>query len=372
MQRYHVIAEQCGLCVDVLARQTPLRPAHIHALLQIGAVYTGPTPRNAIRIRPEGNGTTYVRAGDYIRVNSTHPRRYRPRARPRVIAETPDYVVVDKPAGIPCGPTGDNLRDNVLHHLSAAAEDPHYLSLPHRLDADTSGVLVVAKRRAFASHVGSLIQARDPSIVKTYRAIVADANGGEQARALHRRALASTAGTVTLSHHMLFNTHQKVYSTSPFPGALPCTSFLRPRSAPVTRTAAAWVALGDALPRTPGHRRLKQALHWWAACGGAPLDRSLTLWEVDLRLLTGRTHQCRGQLHCEGFHVAGDNTYEGATSSASKDRYRSSPFLALQSAEFAFRALADPSLTECFTVGTCWWEALSQELSNQSQLSFLT
>jgi hypothetical protein len=100
-----------------------------------------------------------------------------------------------------------------------------------------------------------------------------------------------------------------------------------------------------------------------------------------LQLISGRTHQCRGQLHRSGerltptavedtettagteddtatgpdtdtaaapgtyagssgssagggflstMHIAGDNLYPGATSSASTDRYCSSPFLALQ------------------------------------------
>lgn len=325
MQRaLHVTAEQCGFCVDVLARQTPLRPTHIAALVTLGAVYAGQTSRTAERLR---DVRACVRTGDYLRINSTNPRRYRPRERVLVIAETDDYVVLDKPAGIPCGPTGDNALDNVLYHLAAEDQRPYdqrYYSLPHRLDADTTGVLVVAKSRAFARHMGTLIQARDPSVTKTYRAIVATV--GQGADALHRRAAAATDGTVTLTHH----TQKKVFTAAPFLGSLPCLSVLRSRSPPATRPAAMWVAFADALPRTPSHRRLQQAVHWWAVCAGTPMNQPLTLWDIEIRLVTGRTHQCRGQMHCEQLHIAGDNTYRGATSSASTDRYRSSPFLALQ------------------------------------------
>lgn len=60
----------------------------------------------------------------------------------------------------------------------------------------------------------------------------------------------------------------------------------------------------------------------------------VTLQEVQVELITGRTHQVRGQAMAlgNGFHVAGDNLYKGATSSPKLDinSICSSPYLALQ------------------------------------------
>ena len=117
-------------------------------------------------------------------------------------------------------------------------------------------------------------------------------------------------------------------------------------------------------------------MFWWltSSTGGVSCDKNIdpclaniSFWEIDLQLITGRTHQCRGQLHNHemDMHIAGDNLYGGATSSISKDMYSSSPFLALQGCYFSFRNRTDRQKQDIFQLDTCWWEDLSILLSTK-------
>jgi hypothetical protein len=58
--------------------------------------------------------------------------------------------------------------------------------------------------------------------------------------------------------------------------------------------------------------------------------------EVEVELLTGRTHQIRGQLSSSGFPLVGDAQYGGAIPRTALDYYNSSERLALQCCELEF------------------------------------
>ena len=64
-----------------------------------------------------------------------------------IVAEGPDYLVVHKPAGVPC-----HRREDVpgILELVGGAD----LKLAHRLDDGTSGCLVLAKGRRAAAAIG--------------------------------------------------------------------------------------------------------------------------------------------------------------------------------------------------------------------------
>ncbi len=65
----------------------------------------------------------------------------------RVLARTRDFVVIDKPAGLPVhpGPRATHSVEDMFPALSRRRDGPW---LAHRLDADTAGCLVIALRRA--------------------------------------------------------------------------------------------------------------------------------------------------------------------------------------------------------------------------------
>ena len=71
---------------------------------------------------------------------------------PSIIYKTPDYLVINKPAGLLTHPrTPDDHRDSVLkwflaHYPEAATVgDPERPGIIHRLDKETSGILLLAK-----------------------------------------------------------------------------------------------------------------------------------------------------------------------------------------------------------------------------------
>ncbi len=66
-------------------------------------------------------------------------------------------------------------------------------------------------------------------------------------------------------------------------------------------------------------------------------ENCIAIAELEIELLTGRTHQIRGQLAAEGFPLVGDVQYGGATASLELPRNnKSSQLLALQCCELSF------------------------------------
>ena len=71
----------------------------------------------------------------------------------KLLHEDDAIVIVSKPAPLPMHPCG-RFNRNTLSYILDQAYQPHHLRLAHRLDADTSGVVVFAKSR----HVAKLLQ----------------------------------------------------------------------------------------------------------------------------------------------------------------------------------------------------------------------
>ena len=85
-----------------------------------------------------------------------------------VIHQDRDLLVVDKPSGLLSIPGRDpSLQDSAL--TRALRDHPHAWAV-HRLDRDTSGVLILALRRAAERHLQA--QFADRTVQKRYRARV--------------------------------------------------------------------------------------------------------------------------------------------------------------------------------------------------------
>jgi len=94
-----------------------------------------------------------------------------------VIHEDHYLIVVDKPAGLVVHPAAGNpdgtLVNALLHHCAGQLSGIGGVARPgivHRIDKDTSGLLVVAKTDA--AHEGLARQFKDHSIARRYHAIV--------------------------------------------------------------------------------------------------------------------------------------------------------------------------------------------------------
>lgn len=68
-----------------------------------------------------------------------------------VLARGEGWLAVEKPAGVPCHPAGNTIKRTLLTALTlahAGDSDPGGPWLPHRLDRETSGLVLVALTRA--------------------------------------------------------------------------------------------------------------------------------------------------------------------------------------------------------------------------------
>ncbi len=173
-----VSSEEAGQRIDnFLARYLKGVPkSHIYRILRRGEVRV-----NSGRIRAQYK----VCAGDTVRIPpvrvSTSPKA---QARPvpgldaRILFENSRCLVVNKPSGLAVH-GGSGVSYGVIEAFRAARPDAPYLELAHRLDRETSGCLVLAKRRSFLRAFQA--QLREGTVIKHYLALVAGAwQGGKQ------------------------------------------------------------------------------------------------------------------------------------------------------------------------------------------------
>jgi tRNA pseudouridine32 synthase/23S rRNA pseudouridine746 synthase len=114
-----------------------------------------------------------VQPGDTLQVSSAVP----PTAAPplSILYEDDAVIAVDKPAGMPSAPTrqaaSGSALDTLRTHLRSRDGRPAALWVVHRLDSDTSGVLVFARTREAAALLSQAFAAQH--VEKTYLARVA-------------------------------------------------------------------------------------------------------------------------------------------------------------------------------------------------------
>src|SRR5580765_7152839 len=159
--------------------------SHVYRILRSGEVRV-----NRGRVGPE----TRLAAGDVVRVPPV--RTATPSAKPIVSAtaripvvfEDEHFIVVDKPAGLAVH-GGSGIAAGLIEQMRAARPEACFLELVHRLDRDTSGVMLVAKKRA--ALVALHEQLREGGFDKRYLVLVRGRWRDEKRRvklALHKFA----------------------------------------------------------------------------------------------------------------------------------------------------------------------------------------
>lgn len=113
------------------------------------------------------DGAEELRAGMRLRYEKEH-REPEVDDRYTVLHEDERLLVVDKPAHLPMHADGPFLRHTLIHLLRR--DHGEALQLVHRLDRETSGVVVVAKDKAAQAHVQKQFGA---GLAKEYVAVVA-------------------------------------------------------------------------------------------------------------------------------------------------------------------------------------------------------
>jgi 23S rRNA pseudouridine1911/1915/1917 synthase len=127
----------------------------------------------------------------------------------RVVYEDPHLLVIDKPAGVVVHPAAGNpdgtLVNALLHYAPELARVPR-AGLVHRLDKDTTGLLVVA--RSLQAHSALVEQLKARAFVREYQAVawgVVTAGGRIDAvigrHPVDRKRMAVTAGGRSAATH---------------------------------------------------------------------------------------------------------------------------------------------------------------------------
>ena len=134
--------------------------SHVYRVLRSGEVRV-----NSGRVKPEYR----LQAGDRVRVPPIRiSQADKPRPKPAefpVVHEDVALLVVDKPAGVAVH-GGSGVSFGVIESLRASRPQAKFLELAHRLDRDTSGLLIVAKKRAALVELHRML--REGEVAKEY------------------------------------------------------------------------------------------------------------------------------------------------------------------------------------------------------------
>ena len=171
-----------------------------------------------------------------------------------IVWEDQHLLVVDKPAGLVVHPAGSTrtgtLVQGLLEHGAEGGEDDDRPGIVHRLDRDTSGLLVVARSNESYVLLQEMIRSRE--VERTYAALV---RGTPQSGSGRIEAPIGRDRRDRTRHSL---------------------------DTPTPREAVTWFEVRETMR-----------------------DHAL----LDVRLETGRTHQIRVHLEAIGLPVSGDPTY---------------------------------------------------------------
>jgi len=237
----------------LLARLKGAPKSLIYRILRRGEVRV-----NRGRIKPSYR----LQAGDSVRIPPVRLGEPRTPARPNqrvldeleaaILYEDKRLLILNKPSGLAVH-GGSGLNFGVIEALRALRPDAPYLELVHRLDRETSGCLVIAKKRSALRALHALLRGEGEGVDKRYLALVKGrwTGGARRIEApLHKNVLKSGERVVVVD----------------------------PRG--------------------------KAALS---------LFKPLTIYDntslVEVRLITGRTHQVRVHAAHAGHPIAGDDKY---------------------------------------------------------------
>jgi 23S rRNA pseudouridine1911/1915/1917 synthase len=260
IRRFRVGAPSAGTRLDLFLASacSDLSRSRIQKLIAGGAVRLAGSPARRSHL---------VRAGDEIEVEVPEPRATEivPEDIPlSVLYEDEDLLAIDKPAGLVVHPAPGHASGTLVNALLHRVRDLRGIGgelrpgIVHRLDRDTSGVLLVAKTDR--AHASLSRQMKRRSIAKEYLAL---ASGVPRVR----------KGEVALAVGRDPRDRKRMKA-------------FRPADAPATGAREA--------------RTLYEIEKEWFAIG-------LTL--LRCRLVTGRTHQIRVHLAAAGLPIVGDPVY---------------------------------------------------------------
>ncbi len=256
-----VDAESAGQRLDnfLLRHLKGVPKTHVYRIIRSGEVRVNRGRSSADARVAEGDLVRLppVRVADGPAAQAPAPAREFP-----ILLEDEHLLAIDKPAGVAVH-GGSGVSFGVIEQLRRARPQAKFLELVHRLDRETSGILLVARRRSALTRLQD--QFRERATGKTYLALVA---GDWPA---NRKVIDQP-----LRKYLQPDGERRVRVTTPQdPDGMRAVTLVRVRSR---------------IPPRP--------------LQGLP---AMSLLEVTIR--TGRTHQIRVHLASCGQPIAGDDKY---------------------------------------------------------------
>lgn len=234
----------------------------LQELLDLGAIYLQEKRLEADQKTP----TLRIPQGALLRFHLA-PRRYPffwEDLTKNIFYENENYLVFNKPAGVPIHPTVDNEMENLLYQLTQRL--PYQVHMIHRLDVETQGLLLLAKSKRAQSLFSEMFS--EHRIVKTYQAII-------------------SLGSLEpgLKRHWMLN------------------SKLSPKKLFDKEVGDTKLCELEILSVKPLQNFLMK--------NKFSLSEQQKYFLAQVKLITGRTHQIRAQLSHLGYPIIGDSVYGG-------------------------------------------------------------
>jgi len=171
VRRLSVDAESAGQRLDnfLLRLLKGVPKTHVYRVIRSGEVRVNGGRASADTRLADGDE---VRVPP-VRVAQREPASPVPAREFPLLFEDAHLLAVDKPAGVAVH-GGSGVSSGVIEQLRQARPGARFLELVHRLDRETSGVLLVACRRSALVHLQDQFRARgaDKVVGKTYTALV--------------------------------------------------------------------------------------------------------------------------------------------------------------------------------------------------------
>ncbi|MBO9677687.1 MAG: RluA family pseudouridine synthase [Acidovorax sp.] len=258
-----VDAESAGQRLDnfLIRHLKGVPKTHVYRIIRSGEVRIN---------KGRASADTRVEAGDLVRLPPVRisekvaekAERPAPAREFPILLEDEHLIALDKPSGVAVH-GGSGVSFGVIEQLRQARPQAKFLELVHRLDRETSGILLVAKKRSALKHLQDQFRERETG--KTYLALVTGAwPAGKKVidLPLHKYLQADGERRVRVT-------------TADDPDGMRSVTLVKVRAAVPAR-----------------------------ALQGLP---AMSLLEVTIK--TGRTHQIRVHLASQGHPIVGDDKY---------------------------------------------------------------
>lgn len=249
---------------------------------------------------------------------------------PVILADTDEFLVVDKPPFLPATPNGRIVANTVQERLRGILGEPEIVAV-HRLDLLTSGLMLLSRNPVTRARYQQLFQKQE--ITKEYECLTVmpdDWHAGE-----------SREVTLLLDPNPA-ERGVKVVETNDPPRAAAENPKLKLAHTTVTFLGPVAADIGDVLASNRGGGGTSSSipLHT-VGCGCGHCGSRMQVAHWRLQPHTGRTHQLRATMDWLGYPILGEDTYGGEAGaqgpSASEDgASKYTPQLRLTATALAF------------------------------------